>query len=153
MGVVVGQLLNCVQLFATPWNATHQASRSFIVSWSLFKLMSTELVMLSNHLILCLPLLFRPSIFPSIRGLSSELAVCIRWDQNIGASASASVFPMNIQSWFLLGLTGRISLQSKGLSDFFKVWLSHSYMITGKSIALTITDLCCCSQQSGVSAF
>ena len=82
-------------------------------------LMSIESVMLSNHLILCLPLLFRPSIFPSIRGLSSELAVCIRWDQNIGASASACVLQMNIQSWFLLGLTGLVSLQSKRLSRVF----------------------------------
>ena len=65
-------------------------------SWSLLKLMSIELVMPSNHLILCHPLLLSPSIFPSIRVFSSESVLYIKWP-NIGASASASVFPVNIQ--------------------------------------------------------
>ena len=87
-------------------------------SWSLFKLMSIKLMMPSNHLILSCPLLLLPSIFPSIRVFSNELALRIRW-QNVGASTSASVLPMNIQDWFPLGLTGLISLQSKGLSRVF----------------------------------
>ena len=77
--LVVIQSLSRVQLFATPWIATHQASLSFTISWSLLKLMSIESVMSSNHLILCRPLLFLPSIFPSIRVFSNELAFCIRW--------------------------------------------------------------------------
>ena len=75
--IVVVQLLSHVQLFATPWNAAHQASLSFTVSWNLFRFMSIESVMPFNYLILChlLPLL--PSIFPSIRVSSNELALCI----------------------------------------------------------------------------
>ena len=105
--------LSHVRLFATPWTAAHQASLSFTISRSLLKVMSIESPMPSNHLILCRPLLL-PSIFPSIRVLFNELALPIRW-QNIGASASTSELPMHIQGWFPLGLTGLISLQSKGL--------------------------------------
>ena len=75
----VVQLLSRVQLFVTPWTAAHQASPSFIISWSLLKLMSTDSVMPSNHLILCHPLLLLLSIFPSIRVFSSESACHIRW--------------------------------------------------------------------------
>ena len=81
------QSLSHVWVFATPWNAAHQASLSFSISWSLLKLMSIESGMLSNHLILCHSLLFLHSIFPSIRIFSSELALHIRWP-NIGTSAS-----------------------------------------------------------------
>ena len=103
----------------TPWTAAHRVSLSFTISRSLVKLMSIESVMPSNHLILCHPLLL-PSIFPSIRVVSSESDVSnISGGQSIGASASASVLPMNIQDRFLLGLTGLISLQSKGLSTVF----------------------------------
>ena len=73
------QLLSHVQLFATPWTAVHQASLSITNSWSLLKLMFIVSVMPSNHLILCHPLLFLPSIFPSIRFYSSESALCFRW--------------------------------------------------------------------------
>ena len=73
------QSLSHVQLFATPWTATCQASLSIASSWSLHKLMSIELVVPSNHLILCHPLLLLPSIFPSIRVFSNESALCIRW--------------------------------------------------------------------------
>ena len=73
------QLLRCVRLFATPWTAALQASLSIINSQSLLKLMSIELVMPSNHLILCCPLLLSPSIFPSIRVFSNESALHIRW--------------------------------------------------------------------------
>ena len=103
---------------ATPWTATLLASLFITISESLLKLTSIESVMPSNHLILCCPLLFPPSIFPSIRGFSCESALHIRWP-NIGASASASVLPVNIQGWFPLGWTGLISLLSKGLSRVF----------------------------------
>ena len=73
------QSLNCVRLFATPWTAARQASLSITNSQSLLKLMSIELVMASNHLILCHPLLFLPSVFPSIRVFSNESALHIRW--------------------------------------------------------------------------
>ena len=76
--VFVVQLLSHVQIFATPWTAAHQASLSTINSWSLLKLMSIKLVVLSNHLILCHPLLLSPSIIPSIRVFSNESALRIR---------------------------------------------------------------------------
>ena len=112
--------------------------------------MPIESVMPSNHLILCRPLL-PLSIFPSIRVFPMSQFFA-SGGQRIGVSASASVLPMNIQDWFSLGLTGWISLQSKGLkslqnhiskasilwhSAFFIVQLSYLYMTTGKSIALT----------------
>ena len=75
----VVQSLSHVGLLVTPWTAAHQASLSFTISQSLLKLMSIESVMPSNHLILCLPLLLLPSIFPSIRVFSNESALCIRW--------------------------------------------------------------------------
>ena len=75
---VVVQSFNCVQLFATPWTAARQASLSFITSRSLLKLMSIELMMPSNRLILCHPVLLMPSIFPSIRVFSIESALLIR---------------------------------------------------------------------------
>ena len=115
---VVVQSLSHVQLIATPWTAAHQASLSFTISRSLLRLMTIELVMSSNHLILCHSLLLLPSIFPSIRVFSSKLVIHIRW-QSIGASALVSVIPMNIQFWFHLRLTGLISLLSKGLSRVF----------------------------------
>ena len=73
------QSLSCVRFFATPWTAAHQASLSITNSWSLPKLMSIDLVIPYNHLILCRPLLLLPSIFPSIRVFSNESALCIRW--------------------------------------------------------------------------
>ena len=108
------QSLSCVRLFATPWTAARQASLSITNSRSLHKLVSIELVMPSNHLILHRPLLLLPSIFPSIRVFSNESG-----GQRTGVSASASVLPMNIQDGFPLGWTGWISLQSKGLSRVF----------------------------------
>ena len=76
---VVVQLLSCVLLFATPWTTAHQTSLSYTISWSLLKLMSIESVMPSNHLMLGFPLLLLPSVFPSIRVSSNELALPIRW--------------------------------------------------------------------------
>ena len=132
----------------TSWTATCQASLSFTVSWNLLKLMSTESVMPSNHLILCFPLLLLPSIFPSIKVFSNELAIHNRWPKYW----SFSILPINIQGCFPLGLTGLISLLSKGFSrvfssyyslktpvlqhsTFFMVQLSHLYMTIGKTIA------------------
>ena len=103
----------------SPWTAAHQVSLSFTLSWSLIKLMSIESVMPSNHLILCRPILLLPSIFSSIRVFSNDLAFCTRRPKSIGASASASVLPMNSQSWFPLELTGLISLHTKGLLRVF----------------------------------
>ena len=98
--------------------STPETSLSITNSRSLLRLMSIEPAMPSNHLILCHPLLLLPSIFPSIRVFSNELAF-VSGGQSIGALASASVLPMNIQDWFPLRWTGWISLQSKGLSRVF----------------------------------
>ena len=84
------QLLSHVQLFATPWTAVHQASLSITNSQSLLKLLSIESVMPSNHLILCRPLLFPPSIFPSIKVFPSESALRIRWPKYWSFSFTAS---------------------------------------------------------------
>ena len=108
------QFLSCVQLSATPWTAGHQASLFFTISQCLFKLMSIESLMPSNHLILLCPHLLLPSICLSIRVFSSESDLALG-GRSIGASASAPVLPVNIQGWFPLGLTGLILL-SKGLS-------------------------------------
>ena len=118
MPCVVFQSLNYIQLFETSWTAVCQASLSFIISLSLFKRMFIELMMPSRHLILCHPLLLLPSIFPCIRiFLMSRLFTSV--GESIEALASASVLPINIQGWFPLGLTGLISLLSKGLSRVF----------------------------------
>ena len=90
------QLLSHVRLYATLWTAACQAFPPITNSQSLLKLMSIQLVMPSNHLNLCHPLLLPPSIFPSIRVFSTESVLCIRWP-NVGVSASALVLPMNIQ--------------------------------------------------------
>ena len=116
--ISVVQSLSHVRLFATTWTATPQASLSFNISWSLLKIMSIVLVMPSNHLILCQSLLLFPSIFPSLRVFPMSWLFA-SGGQSIGASASASVLPMNILDWFSLGLTGWISLLSKGLSRVF----------------------------------
>ena len=155
-------LLSCfsrVRLFATPWTTARQASQSFTISWSLLKVMSIESVMPSNHLILCRPLLLLPSIFPSIRVFSNESVLCIRWTKYW--SFSLSISPSNEHSG-PLGWTFRISFRMDWLdllavqgtlkslpqyhsskasilrcSAFFTVQLSHPYMTTGKTIALT----------------
>ena len=87
---VVVQSLSYVQLFANPWTAARQASLSFTISRSLFKLVSIELLMPSNHLILCRPLLRLPSIFPSVRIFTNESALCIRWPEFWNFSFSIS---------------------------------------------------------------
>ena len=89
-GISSVQSLSHVQLFATPGTAAHQASLSFTTSQSFLKLMPIESVMPSNHLVLCHPFLFLPSIFCSIRVFSSELALCIRWSKYWSFSFSFS---------------------------------------------------------------
>ena len=146
------QLLSRVRLFATPWTAAGQACLSIINSWSLLKLMSIALVMPSNHLILCHALL-PPSIFPSIRVFSNKSVLCIRWLKYWSFSFSISPFNENSglisfrMDWLdLLAVQGTLKslLQhpnSKAsilwCSAFFIVQLSHPYMTTGKTIALT----------------
>ena len=99
------QSFSRVWLFTNPWTAAHQASLSITYSWSLLKLMCVELMMPSNHLILCHPLLLLPSIFPSIRVFSNE-SFFASGGRRIGVSASASVLPVNIQDWFPDRLVG-----------------------------------------------
>ena len=137
----------------TLWTAARQSSLSLTISWSLLKLVSIESVMPSNHLILCHPLLLLLSIFPSIRVFSSELALHIRWPKYW--SFNFSISPPNEYSgliffridWFDLAVQGTLKglLQHHSLkasilrwSAFFMVQLTHPYMTTGKTIALTI---------------
>ena len=151
------QSLRHIQIFETPWSAAHQASLPITNSQSLLKLMSIESVMPSNHLILCRPLLLPPSIFPSIRVFSNESVLCIRWPKY--RSFSFSISPSSEYSgltsfkidWFdLLAVQGTLEslLQHHNskvsilqCSAFFIVQLSHPYMTTGKTIALTIEPL------------
>ena len=116
LGYFVLQWVSRVQLFATPWTATCLASLSFTISQSLLKFMSVELVMPSNHLILCYPLLLLPSIFPSIRVFSNESVLCIRWPKYWSFSFSISS-SHEYSGLISLRMTGLISLQSKGLSN------------------------------------
>ena len=110
--------LSRVRLSVTPWTAACRAFMSFTISRSLLKLLSIESMMPSNHLILCHPLPLLPSIFPSIRVFSDELALRTRC-QNIGASASASALLLNIQGGSPLGWSGLIFLQCRGFSRVF----------------------------------
>ena len=91
------QSLSRVQLFATPWIATRQASLSFTIFWSLLKLMSIESVMLSNHLVLCHTLLLLPSVSQksSIRVFSNELALCVRWSKYWSFSVQSGAYGLN----------------------------------------------------------
>ena len=116
---IVLQLLNHVQLFVIPWTAVLQASLSFTISQSLLKLIFIESVMPSNHLILCQPLLFPPSVFPA-SGSFPMSWLFTSGGQSSGASASASVLSMNIQGWLPLGRTGLTSSLSKGLSNLLQ---------------------------------
>ena len=133
--LIVVQLLSCVQLFATPWTAACQASLSFTISWSLLRIMSVDSEIPSNHLILCCPLLLLPSIFPSIRFFPNS-QLFASGGQSIGASASTSVRPMNIQSSFPLGLAGLISLWSKGLLRVFSSTTVQKHQFFGAQPSL-----------------
>ena len=160
------QSLCHVLLFVTTWTATRQASLFINNSWSLLKLMSIELVMPSNHLIPCWPLLLPPLMSPSFRVFSNESALHIRWPKH--RSFSFSISPSNEYSgliffrvdWLdLFAVQGTLksllqhhSSKASVLqhSAFLIVQLSHPHMTIGKTIALTMTDLC---RQSNVSAF
>ena len=153
MSVQFSSYLRHVRLFGTPWTAGHQAFLSITKSRSMLKLMSTEWVIPYNHHVFCHPLLLLPSIFPSIRVFSNELALCIRWLEYW--SFSFSISPSNEHSelisfrmdWLdLLAVQGTLKslLQHHSpkasilqCSAFFTVQLSHPYMTTGKTIALT----------------
>ena len=151
----VVQLLSRIRLFVTPHTAARQASLSFTISQSLLKFMSIELMASAIQPSSVPSLLLLPSIFLSIRVFSSELALCIK-QPNIGVWSSTSVLPVSTQGWFLLGLTGLISLQSKGLSSVFSstiVW-KHPTLTSvhdcWKNHSFDYTDLC---GQSNVSPF
>ena len=116
--VVVVQLLSHVRLFETPWTTACQASLSFTVFQSLLRFMSIESLMLFNHLILCGPFSYCLQSFPA-SGSFPVSQVFASGGQSIGASASASILPMNVEGCFPLGLTGFILLQSKGLTRIF----------------------------------
>jgi len=146
------QSLSRVQLFVTPWITAHQASLSITNSRSLLKLMSTESVMPSNHLILCLPLLLLPSIFPIIRVFSNESVLHKRWPKY--CSFSCNISPSNEHSGLIsfsmdwldfLAVQGTFKSLSEHCSPkalivqhsaFFTVQLSQPYVTTGKTIAL-----------------
>ena len=155
-----------IRLFVTPWTASCQASLSITNSQRLLKLMSIESVMPSNHLILCQPLLLLSPIPPSIRAFSNESLLHIRWPKYWSFSFSISPsneysgqvsFRMDWLDLFAVQGTLKSLLQHHSSktsilrhSAFFIVQLSHPYMTTGKTIALTRLDLC---WQSNVSAF
>ena len=124
------QLLSRIQLFVTPWPVGHQASLFITKSWSLLKLTSIELVMPSNHIILCCPLLLLLSIFPSIRLFSSESVLPIRlskyWSFSFNISLSNEYSGLTSLGW-----TGCISLQSKGLSRVFSNTTIQKYQFSG----------------------
>ena len=120
---------------ATLWTEAHQASLSFTNSRSLLKLTSIESVMSSNHLILYRPLLLLPSIFPTIRVISNESVLCIRWPEYWSFSFSISL-PMNIQNQFPLGWTGLNSLLSKGLSRVFSNTTVQKHKFFGSQLSL-----------------
>ena len=150
---------------ATPWTEAFQASLSFTTSQSLLKFMSIESIMPSSHLVLCHPFLLLPSIFPSIRDFSNELAVHMRWPKywsfNFSVSPSneySELISFRIDWFYLLAVQGTLKslLQchsSKAsilwCSAFFMVQLSHPYTTTGK----TIFDYMDLWWQSSVSAF
>ena len=147
------QLLSCVRLFATPWTAACQASLSITNSQSLLKFMSMESVMPSSHLIICHPLLLPSSIFSSIRVFYNESVLSIRWSKywsfslSISPSSEYSGLISFRMDWLdLLAVQGTLksllqhhSSKPSALrcSAFFIAQLSHPYMITGKTIALT----------------
>ena len=110
--VVVVQSLSCIRLFATPWVAEHQASLSLTISWSLLKHISIELVMPSNHLILCCPLLLLPPIFPRKRVFSNEWTLLIRWPKYWSFSFSISISPSNEYSVLISCRTDWLNLPS-----------------------------------------
>ena len=162
---VAVQLLGRVQLFVTPWTAACQeASLSFTISWSLLKFMSIELVMPSNHLVLCRPLLLLPSVSSSVRDFPNESVLHIRWPNYWSfsfsispSSESSGLISFRIDWLALLAVQGTLknllqhhSSKASVLqhSAFFIIKLSNPYMTTGKTIPLTFfckhLGFCCC---------
>ena len=133
--VTVVQLLSCVKLIATAWTATCQAPLSFTISWGLFKLMFIKMW--------CYPII-SSSVIPFSSRLQSfpgSGSFPMRWlftsgGQSIGASASASVLPMNVQNWFPLGWTGWISLLTKRLSRVFSNTTVQKHQVFGAQLSL-----------------
>ena len=148
-------MLSCVRLFVTPWTTARQPPLSFTTFRSLPKLMSIELVMLSNHPNFCYPLLLLPSIFPRVRVFSNKSVLCIRWPKYWGFSISScneysGLISFRIDWFDLLAVQGTLKrlLQHHNLkvsifrcSAFFMVQLLYLYMFTGKTIALTVWTL------------
>ena len=130
------QWLSRVWLFAAPWTVASQASLSITNSRSLLKFMLIELVMPSNHLILCHLLFLHLQSFPA-SGSFSASQFFLSGGQSIGVSSSVSVLPMNIQDWFPLGWTGWISLQSKGLSRVFSNTTVQKHQFCGAQLSLS----------------
>ena len=138
--VVVVQLLSCVWLFVTSWTAAYEVSLSFIIFQNLLKFMSIQSVIPSNHLILCCPLFFLPSIFPSIRVFSNELVLGIRWQKYWSFSFSTSIsneysglIPFRMDWLDLLAVQGTLKSLLKHCSSKASVlWCSgfwsHQYM-------------------------
>ena len=153
MAIISVQLLSRVQPFVTPWTAAHQASLSITNTRSLLKLKPIKLMMPSNRLILCCPFLLLPSVFPSIRVFSSEPVLCIKWPKYWSFSFNISLLnehPGLISfrmDWLdLLAVQGTLKSLLQHHSSkasilqhpaFFTVQLSHPYITTGKTIALT----------------
>ena len=131
---------NSLQLHET---AARQASLSFTVCWNLLRLRSVESVIPSNHLILCHPFSSCPQSFPA-SGSFPLSRLFTSGGQSIGASASASVFPMNIQGWFPLGFTGFISLLSKGISSVFSIpqFENINSLMPSLPYGPTLTSIC-----------
>ena len=125
--------LSCVWLFVTPWSIAHQASLCITNSQSLLKLMSIELVMPSNHLILCCPLLLLPSIFPSMRVFSNESVLHIRWPKYW--SFSFSISPDEYSRLISFRMTGLISLQAKELSRVFSNTTVQKHQFFGSQLS------------------
>ena len=136
-GFVLVQSLSRVWIFATTWTAACQASLSITISWSLLRLMCIESVMPSNHLILCCPLLFLPSIFPSIRVFTNELALHVKWPKywsfsfNISPSNEFSGLISYRTDWFyLLAVQGTLkSLLQHHCSKALILWHSAYFII------------------------
>ena len=164
---VVVQSLSCVQLFVTPWTAAHQVSLFPTISWSLPRFMSIESVMPSIHLILCHPFLLLPSVLPSIRVFSSELAVCIRWPKYWSFSFSISLSNENSglvsfkTDWFgLIVVLGTLKSLLQHHSSKASVLRRSAFFMVGPTLTsvhncwknhnFVCSDLC---WQSNVSAF
>ena len=138
----IAALLRCVQIPVTPWTVALQAPLSSPSFQSLLKFMSIESVILSNHLILCCPFSSCLQSFPASGSFPMSWLLA-SGGQSIGVSTSASVLPMNIQDWFPLGLTGLISLQSKGLSRAFSSTTvrKHQFLVFSLLYGPTLTSI------------